>query len=381
MKRLYWRPQRVSLRLLSLLALVAVGGLVLVELVTVHEKQPYYAEKIKASRIALRAFEVIKEQRLKLGQPLSPEVDPAGTGMIGKLLTPVTTNPGHLPAKQTSVNPNFAAVMVELLSRAGVTQGSVVAIGFSGSFPALNICTMAAMKVLGAEPIIISSAGASQWGANIQELMWLDMERILKDNGIFPYRSIAASRGGIDDRALGLPPESRKLLDDVIDRNNLARIAVKDSDESVEARMMLFREHAGNRDITAYVNVGGGTASVGTSVGKKLFRPGLNRTPPRGSAEIDSIMTRMAVEGIPVINITNIQYLAERYGLPLEPVMMPTVGQGTIFFKEVHSRLLASTIIVVIVLLLIAFIRFDWGYRLIQGTRREQKSAKPEQMV
>ena len=42
-------------------------------------------------------------------------------------------------------------------------KGDAVAIGYSGSFPALNICVMAAVETLQLEPIGIASASASQW--------------------------------------------------------------------------------------------------------------------------------------------------------------------------------------------------------------------------
>ncbi len=129
-------------------------------------------------------------KRLRKNLPIDPESDPAQTGLIGELLSPLTTNPGHLPAKQTSANPNFSAVIIHLLKRAGVKEGDKVAVGFSGSFPALNICVLAAIDTLKADPIVISSAGSSQWGANHPDFMWPDMEKLLHEKHVFPYRSV-----------------------------------------------------------------------------------------------------------------------------------------------------------------------------------------------
>ena len=72
-----------------------------------------------------------------------------------------------------------------------------MAVSFSGSFPALNIAVLSAARVLDLHPVIISSVGSSMYGANQPEMTWLDMERILADKGLFPYRSNAASLGGI----------------------------------------------------------------------------------------------------------------------------------------------------------------------------------------
>ena len=111
---------------------MAVIGMVLVETWQVRERQPYYREKIKASRLALTAFETIKAEHIKKNIPIDPEADPALSGLVGQLLTTVTTNPGHLPSKQTSINPNFAAVIVHYLKRAGIQEGDTVAVGMSG---------------------------------------------------------------------------------------------------------------------------------------------------------------------------------------------------------------------------------------------------------
>ncbi len=381
MKKIYWRPQRISLRLLWVVALIGIAGLIVVETYTVREKQPHYTEKIKAARLAKEAFEVIRQERLRLGHTFDPESDPAGTGLIGQLLTPVTTNPGHLPAKQTTANPNFAAVIVHLLKRADVEEGDKVAVGFSGSFPAINTCVLAALQTLKLQAIIISSVGSSQWGANIPTFMWPDMERVLAEKRLFNYRSVAISRGGIDDRALGLTKDSRRALDVVIERSGIPALTVSNYGESVEKRMSLYQEFAGEDKITAYLNVGGGTTSVGTKVGKRMFDPGLNRSVPRGAYDIDSVMTRYAMDGIPIIHMIKIDTLAERYGLPLQPTVMPKVGEGKIFYKEVHSTELAAAVLLTIIVLLTAFIRQDWGYRMLNAGKKESKESSPEPMV
>lgn len=381
MKKMYWRPQRVSLRVLVIVALVSTAGLVSIETFPVRERQPFYEEKLEAARLTRTAFETIREERRRRAIPIDPEADPAGTGVIGTLLSPVTTNPGHLPSKQTSINPNFSAVLVHLLKRAGVEQGDVVAVGLSGSFPAINIATLAAVQAIGAEGLIISSVGSSQWGANLPSFMWSDMEKILFERRVLNQRSAALSRGGIEDRALGLSRHGRRLLDDAIMRSGVTFMDVKDYGESVEKRMTLYRELAGERPIKAYVNVGGGTSSVGTKVGKTKFKPGLNTNVPRGAEEIDSVMTRFADDGVPVIHLTKIESIAERFGLPLQPVVMPPVGEGTVFVREVYQMWLVWAVLLVTVLLLFAFVRLDWGYRVLATGRRDRKEARPEPMV
>lgn len=382
MKALYWRPQRVSLRVIFFVTFVAFCGFAAVETFRVEERQPYYTQKMRAARTALQAFRVIRDERLARGLAIDPETDPSGSGLIGELISPVTTNTGHLPSKQTSINPNFAAVVVDMLRQAGVREGDSVAVGLSGSFPALNISVLAALHTLRLRPLVVSSAGSSQWGANHPDFAWIDMEMALAENGVLPYRSLAVSPGGIDDRVLGLSKRGRSLIDGALERSGLPRVEPKSYADSLDQRMAVYREHGAETEIRAYINVGGGTTSVGTRAGKQLFKPGLNRSPPRGPV-VDSVMTRFAARGVPVIHLTKIDLLAERYGLPLQPQAMPAVGDGTIFVRASYSRWLVAVVLLVLVTVLTAAVRLDLAHRVVTMIRRDPVSTKanPEPMV
>jgi poly-gamma-glutamate system protein len=381
MKKIYWRPHRVSSTALFLIALLSLAALVAVEGLKLKTRQRWYAEKMIASRLAKDAFEVIRHERLRRGPPVDREADPTGSGLIGASMTPVTSDTGYLPAKQTSINPNFAAVIVHLLKLVGVKEGDVVAVGPSGSFPSINIAAYAAIHTLKLKPIIISSASASQFGANDPGFLWIDMERLLVERRLWTYRSIAASRGGIDDRAFGLSKDGRRMIDEAIQRNGLQFLDVKSSAEGAQRRMQLFAEQAGGHPIKAYINVGGGTASVGTTVSKKLFKPGLNRTAPRGAIGLDSVMGRFITEGVPVIHMVYVVELAQRYGLALQPTTMPAIGEGKIFVKLEYNIWLAIVGIVLILACMVAFIRMDLGFRILRPQRSEKGDAHPEQMV
>lgn len=381
MKRIYWRPQGASRTALVLIALLAVSALIAVEKLPSTERQPWYAEKLSAARVALSAMRAIKAEKVRRGLPIDAQADPTGSGMIGSALTPVTSNTGYLSAKRTSVNPNFAAILLGMFKRAGVQQGDVVAVGLSGSFPALNVAAFAAMQTLQLKPIVISSAASSEWGANQVEYMWLDMERTLFDQRVFSFRSVAASRGGIDDRGLGLSSEGQKLIDECVARNGLRLLAPESLREAIDQHMEVYDEHAGARPIRAYVNIGGGTASVGTAVGKKQFSPGVNFAPPRGKRGLmDSVMLRFSERAVPVIHVTGIVAMARQYALPIEPQTMPKVGDSTVFSKAAYNRWLALAGLVLVLTSMIAFIRFGLAGRLL--TRTGSKNGdNPEPMI
>lgn len=377
MKTLYWRPPTVSRRALLLIALVAIGAIIAIEAFPVERKQHHYGQKMAAARLAQTCMAAIKAEKQRRGITIDPETDPAGTGMIGRSITQVTSNTGFIEAKLTSTNPNFAAVVVHLLATAGLSSGDVVAVGVSGSFPALNVSTFAAIETLKLEPIVIASTSSSEWGANNVGYLWIDMERTLQDAGLVRFRSVAASRGGIDDRGVGITEEGRRLIDEAIARNGLRLIDPETLANSIEQRVALFDELAGDRLVKAYINVGGGTASVGTHVGKKQFKPGLNKAPPRSVDVADSVMLRFSKRGVPVIHISRIKLLAERYHLPVAPRVPIPIGRGTVFVAAQYNRWLALAGLLAILVVLTALLRLNLAARLLPS--RSRTPAKPAQ--
>ena len=117
---------------------------------TTEELSPVYDTMVEAAEIADDAMEAIKEEKISRGIPISAD-DILQTGMIGESYTTITTTMGVLEAKRTSTDPNWAAVVVGMFRRANLQPGDQVAMVFSGSFPALNICVMAAAQAYGLE--------------------------------------------------------------------------------------------------------------------------------------------------------------------------------------------------------------------------------------
>ena len=381
MKKLYWRPRGISTRVLALLAATTLVAVLSVETFRVSKKQRAHKEKLEAARLTARAFDAIREARLHRKIRIDPRLDPSRSGLVGLLISSTTTNTGHLTAKQITTNPNFAAVVVHLLDRAGVGPGDLVAVGQSGSFPALNIATLAAIKAIKASALVISSVGSSQWGANSPRFAWPDMEQVLLRRGLLSTQSLAMTLGGVDDRGIGLSEEGVRQLETTIQRNGYTLLKVNDYDDSLAKRMAIYDGRAAGTEIKAYINVGGGTTSVGTKAGKQLFKAGLNRYLPRGGVAIDSVMTRFVKRGVPVIHLAKISKLARRFGLP-EAVTGPiAVGQGKIFAREEYNLWLAGGSLAGVLLLMVAFLRMDLGYRLFSATPRDAADERPEPMV
>ncbi len=378
MKKIYWRPQSTPIFAFVLLALFSMAGIYAVEHFRVEEKMPQYQKKIQAARLAMEAMTTVKDERLQRGIAIDPEADPLASGLIGSFVTSVTTEPGDLEAKQTSINPNFAAVMIDLLKQTGVKERDPVAVSFSGSFPALNIAVYAAIKTLDLKPTIISSVGGSQWGANSPNFLWIDMEQVLQKKGLFPFRSVAASLGGKHDQGKEMTEKGRQTILEAIKMNGLSLIQTQTLKENIDQRMGIYFEKASPK---VYINVGGGRVAAGMRPFKVLLKPGLLPSEMPTEIKADSIILRFMKERIPVIHLWNIKELARHYGLPTPPTAMPVVGEGKIYSRAHYNKWLAAGILLAIIGGLYIFSRSDWGFRIWQASSRREEMGPPEPMV
>jgi len=275
-----YKPSLKSTWTLLVLAVLAYGLYFWAEHSRIAVRQPAYEKKIEAAQLMLRAMQTIRDYRIPRGVVVDMVNDPDQTAMIGQQFTLTTTNQGLLASKLTSINPNFAAVIVDMFNEAGLVPGDQVAIGMTGSFPALDIAVLSACQVMELEPVIISSLGSSWWGANDPDFTWLDMEKLLRVKGIFPYKSIAVSIGGGGDIGRSLSMEGRKLLKAAAERNQVDFIHIPDLSENIKYRYDLYMKHLTAQGFKVYVNVGGGEASLGHVENGSLIPAGLSKTLP-----------------------------------------------------------------------------------------------------
>lgn len=323
--------------LLGVFAVAALLAFLAVENSKLDVKQKWYSEKLEAARRAKTAQQHLKEYRLERGVFVDAVNDPNETALIGQDLTPITTDRGDISAKLASTNPNFAAVVVELLKQAGVKERDHVAVAMTGSFPAINIAVLSALETLRLTPIIITSVGASNWGANDPQFTWLDMERVLDQKNIFHTRSVAASIGGGGDVGRGLSPEGREMITGAIQRNNVRFINEEHIEQSIERRMKLYEEYSKGQPIKAYINIGGGIASLGTVVNGEIIPSGLSKQLPVKNYPVRGVIIEMAKRGIPVIHLYNIRQMWTDYELPVDPVPLPEPGSGGIFVRVKYN--------------------------------------------
>jgi poly-gamma-glutamate system protein len=345
---------------LLFLALLSLGGFFIVENNKIMRKDKWYDEKIEAAILCKKAAQTIKHYRYGHAKFVNSFNDPNETGLIGYEYSPITSEKGSFSAKSTVTNPNFAALNVHFLRELDVEEGDYIAVGMTGSYPALNIAVCAALQTLKLKPIIISSVSSSSWGANDPEFTWLDMTKVLCDSGIISFNSVAASIGASGDIGRGLSLEGVELSKESIKRNNLQLICFDSIKNNVALRMHIYDSCTAGKPIKAYINVGGGVASMGSVKNEGHIPQGLNRKISlHNFPEKIGVVYEMAKRGIPVIHLLDVHALAATYDLPIKPIPLPEPGSGELFESKKYNLFVLAPITFVLLALIIFIIYHD----------------------
>jgi poly-gamma-glutamate system protein len=351
-------PSAKSRFSLVILMLIAIALFIWVDNSRVFVSDKYYEEKLAAAKLMQSAELAIKEYRNAEGIYIDEVNDPNRTAMIGDKQSPIITDRGDLTSKLTSLNPNFAAVIVEMFKEANLKKGDKIAISNTGSFPALNIAVLSAAKVMELEPVIITSVGASMFGATDPDFTWLDMEEFFIQNNIFGYKSIAASIGGGRDLGRGLSKNGRDLIIENIKKHDIQFVREETLEQNISKKMELFKD-SGQNDIALYVNIGGGLSSIGTTLNGKLIEPGFHRYLTLTNPPLKGTMLLFADEGIPIVHLLDITKLAEDKQLPLAPDPLPEPGNGSMFEYEKYNLTVTAISFAILVILILIVIFFD----------------------
>jgi hypothetical protein len=95
----------------------------------------------------------------------------------------------------------------------------------------------------------------------------------------------------------------------------------------------------------------------------------------------DSVMLRFSKRDVPVIHLSRVKLLAQRYRMPYAPKQLVPIGQGEMFVKTEYNRWLALIGLIAIFTAMFVFLRWNIGSRMLT-TGRAREGAKPlEPMV
>ncbi len=358
MARRMYRPSLKSGWSLILLFVLSIVLYLIAANSYVEIKTNHYEEKLEAVNLMQSYLDALSEEIDARGFDIDPINDPFHTGLIGSRLSSITTDRGLLSEKQAAINPNIAAIFVEELSR--LKPGDNVAIGITGSNPAVNLGLYAAVTVLDLNPSIIVSLSSASYGANRPELTWLDMEAILRQKGLLEFGADYASIGGSEDRGIGLTDNGMTALKNAMIRNGVPLILGSSLEENVDMRMEAYdRLINGDKRYRLFVNVGAGLANVGSEPNARLIPEGLNTKLAERNFDREGVMMKMAKRNVSVLNFRRILRWADRYELSLSLDEKPVPGEGTLFSSITHNVTVASICLVILLIAIIIVIVFD----------------------
>jgi len=328
---------------LVLCALVSIGMLAVILFLDPTPRSQNTQPRIAASRSMEMAIRALRESYLSRGLRFDDSIDPNHTSLIGVEYSEMVTTLGSADAKRSTTNPNIAGLIVQLLDEAGVRRGDTIAVGCSGSFPAVAIATLAASKALGVHPVMILSLGSSSFGANRIDWTLLDILQSLKEKGFVDVSVAGVSLGGADDVGNDFDEETRNTLKEKVRGSAIPILNEPDLPRNVAKRMEIYFGSAGATRISAFVNIGGSQADLGVDPLVLKLEPGVNRQialPEK--EETYGVVFAMAKRHIPVVHLLHIKGLLLKYGLPWDPTPLPKVSTEDI--SQTHSTLNASLV-------------------------------------
>ena len=338
---------RPSIQKTRILFIIAVFNLVVYYIVSssvVTYKSPDYDLKIEAASKMEYALDILKKYGRKY--PFLSR-DPFDTRLVflNSESSPLLTDIGKYEAKSTVLKPNFAALVVDEFTKAGLSKGDTIAISMTGSMPGANIAVLMACASMELHYVTISSLGASSWGATDMKLSWPKMEKTLYDIQLIDHVSNKFTYGGGADylkkgtryRKIYGGQEKRQCLDslmlsiypsqsltDLFILHGFSDEEVKNDStglilkSSINNRIELYQNGCDNNSLScykAYVNIGGGVASFGFKGKNKLKKyygfiksDQIKKNLPSFDKRL-SVMAKFAESNISVINFTEIEKL------------------------------------------------------------------------
>lgn len=250
--------------------------------------------------------------------------DPHRTGLIGVEWSPITTTLGPLEAKRTAADPLWGVWALRQFRRSGLAPGDSVVLLASSSFPGLVFSLVAAAERYGLDLFWIQSLGSSTWGANMPEMPWPVMGRLLREGGCISSRPNYYTLGGGSELGRDMSPEGLDLLTSAAAADGVPLLKGRDLGEMIGLKSELALSR---RPVLAMV-VGGSHTTFG---------PG-EVVPPGGGlyseADLDAdalgrgVFRNLLESGVPVLHFLDLRSLALRSGISYDGAPRPRFSGG-----------------------------------------------------
>ena len=327
-----FRPQIQKTRVMVILALLVMA--MVYWAVNSYERKPTYGFDIKkkAVDIMVGGIELLRSAFIAKGINSGADSLSFGSFLIGPSESIIQTTSGSLISKQSALNPDFGAMITEMLIELEIKKGNKVALSYTGSYPGANLAVLSALEAIDVSAVIISSCGSSEYGATHPEFTWIDMETHLAKQNIFSNASTLASIGGGFDLGTQLVTQGKKVCESSIYNNKIELLNIENPHNNIQKRMDHFL--AGRDDISLFINVGGGVYSTGDSLQRSNTPAGIIYPGDIPGNSNGTIIERFLDMSIPVININHINILSEWYELPYPPKRNYQYGSGSLFYSQ-----------------------------------------------
>ena len=302
-----------NVHLLILLAILLAGTLSVHILFRKSSNHP--AKELMQEAVSLHQnwMQIIADKKQELNIKSAAYSNVPNKALLGNDWSEITSTLGTLEAKELTTHPDFAALMVKLIIESGVQKNRNVGVMLSGSFPALALASFAALQTLDMQAVIVSSVGASSYGANQLKATWLDYETWLRKNSEFRYKSNLVTRGAEDDAGNGLLEEGIASIDSAAARNGFALFIPENLRESIQTRMKIFNE----ANIELLINIGGGQAAMGSCAHNSSIPNGLHLNYEACTDTNRGVISRLSEQNVPFIHLLHIKDLAVQNGIPI----------------------------------------------------------------
>ena len=334
-----------------------------------------YSIQLEASNKTLSTMELLKNREEEVSKDynygddiydsyeLKKQCDEENlnTGMIGAAYTAITTTLGNLDSKRTSLDPNFAAVYINMFSKLNLKKGDEVVLNMSGSFPMLDISCIIAAETYGLKPFIMASIGASSYGATNPAFTIFDMLEYLYNQKVISSRIDIVSLGGSNDVGENFGEfndyNDRNLIIQRIKDSGITFLYEKNFDKNIEKRLQLINKK--QKNVKLFVNIGGNSVGIGVNENAYYQSNGIlyasKYKKTSFSKKGEGLLEKFLSSGANAIQMLNLKYIASNYGFEYGFDKLPDVGIGDSYYEKSYNLTYSIIAIVATVAFLIYY--------------------------